>query len=248
MLKNYITLLFLSVSAVFFAQKPLRGTVVCNSKISLEGISVTNTSRNSFSVTNENGFFTIDAAVGDVIKFTSVQCKEKNIVVKQNDFSDNLLVVNVAPMIEVLDEVTVKKSKIDAVSAGILSKPAKKYTPAERRLKTAGDFKPIQLLMIPLGGMPFDPILNAISGRTKMLKAELQVERKEFALQTLTELFEKSYFIEKLHIPADYVKGFQYYAVENNGLRSVLKTRNKTQIDFILSQLSVEYLKNFEEK
>jgi hypothetical protein len=102
--------------------------------------------------------------------------------------------------------------------------------------------------MIPLGGMPFDPILNAISGRTKMLKAELQVERKEFALQTLTELFEKSYFIEKLHIPADYVKGFQYYAVENNGLRSVLKTRNKTQIDFILSQLSVEYLKNFEEK
>lgn len=203
---------------------------------------------NSFSVSNQKGAFTIDANVGDVIKFSSVQIKEKYVTVKDNDFKENLLVVRVEPLIEILEEVTVKKSKIDAVSAGILQKPAKKYTVAERRLKTAGDFKPLQLLMIPLGGMPFDPIINAISGRTKMMRQNLQTERKEFALQTLNELFENNFYTEKLNIPIDYVNGFKFFAVENEALRAVLKTRNKIKLEYILSELSIEYLKNFEQK
>lgn len=203
---------------------------------------------NSFSVSNQKGAFTIDANVGDVIKFSSVQIKEKYVTVKDNDFKENLLVVRVEPLIEILEEVTVKKSKIDAVSAGILQKPAKKYTVAERRLKTAGDFKPLQLLMIPLGGMPFDPIINAISGRTKMMRQNLQTERKEFALQTLNELFENNFYTEKLNIPIDYINGFKFFAVENEALRAVLKTRNKIKLEYILSELSIEYLKNFEQK
>lgn len=248
MLKKYFLLFVLVLSCSVFAQQPLRGRIVCNNKINLENTSVTNMSRNSFSVTNREGIFTIEAAVGDVIKFSSVQIKDKTITVKQSDFKDQLLVVTVEPLVEILEEVVVKKVAIDAVSAGILSKPAKKYTPAERRLKAASEFKPKNFWAVPLGMVSLDAIINSISGRTKMLKKEVQIEQREFALQKLNELFQENYFIEKLNIPTEYVNGFKYFAVENQSLRAALKARNKTQTDYILSELSLEYLKNFEQK
>jgi hypothetical protein len=65
---------------------------------------------------------------------------------------------------------------INAVSERIVAKEPKKYTVAERRLRTAGDFKPIMLLN--LYGMPLDLIINKINGRTKRPK-KLVVRKKE---------------------------------------------------------------------
>jgi hypothetical protein len=45
-----------------------------------------------------------------------------------------------------LDEVVIRRyNNINAVSLGIIPNQ-KSYTPAERKLRTAGDFKPIMLL------------------------------------------------------------------------------------------------------
>ena len=62
---------------------------------------------------------------------------------------------------------------------GIIPYGQKKYTPAERKLKTAGDFKPIHLLGLLGGAFALDPIINKINGRTKKLKKEIKVEGKE---------------------------------------------------------------------
>jgi hypothetical protein len=46
-----------------------------------------------------------------------------------------------------LDEVVIRRyNNINAVSLGIIPANQKSYTPAERKLRTAGDFKPIMLL------------------------------------------------------------------------------------------------------
>lgn len=225
-----------------FAQKPLRGLIVSNNNSDLQGVTVTNEANSSVSVTNSKGNFTIEASIDDMILFSSVNFKDKKIKIKKSNFSDNLLVVQLEPLIEQLDEVFVSKSKIDAVSAGILQKPAKHYTPAERKLRAAGQLHWYSPLLIPVGGMSVDGLLNSISGRTKMLKKELIVERKEMALQSIDNMYQDNYFIKTLKIPVDYVKAFKYYIVDNVELRSVLKQKNKTKADFILSQLAPKYL------
>jgi hypothetical protein len=60
-------------------------------------------------------------------------------------------------------------NNINAVSLGII--PANKIIYASRRkLRTAGDFKPIMLLGLMGSSMPLDPLINKINGRTKRLK------------------------------------------------------------------------------
>ena len=118
---------------------------------------------------------------------------------------------------------------------GIVSKEQKTYTPAERKVRTATT------------GL-LDPLLNKISGRTEMLKKEVVVEKNEKALVRLEYLFEENYFVEKLKIPQEYVKGFQYYAVETVDLQNALKAKNKTLAKFLMINLSKEYLQTIQSK
>ena len=141
-----------------------------------------------------------------------------------------------------LEEVSVNKNpEINAVSLGISPKGIKKYTPAERRLKTAGDFKPIHLLQILGGSMPVDPLLNAISGRTAMLKRELEIEKKERLLLLFNSLLAETYFSNTLKIPSDYIKGFQYYCIEDGKISEALRSKNKTKIEFLIVPLATKY-------
>ncbi|UPT71656.1 MAG: hypothetical protein M0D53_04730 [Flavobacterium sp. JAD_PAG50586_2] len=142
-----------------------------------------------------------------------------------------------------LDEVEVKKyPNINAVSLGILQKPAKVYTPAERKLRTAEELHWYSPLLIPLGGMSVDGMINSISGRTAMLKKELKVERKEYLLQKIEYMFKEEYFLENLKIPKDYLRGFWYYAIEDPKLVEALNSKNKIMSRFIFSDLAVKYL------
>jgi hypothetical protein len=147
-----------------------------------------------------------------------------------------------------LKEVVIEKSEINASSIGIVSKDQKTYTPAERKVRTAEELHWYSPLLIPVGGMSVDGMINSISGRTEMLKKEVVVEKNEKALAKLEYLFEENYFIEKLKIPQEFVNGFQYYAVENVDLQNALKAKNKTLIKFIMINLSKEYLQTIQSK
>jgi uncharacterized protein YcsI (UPF0317 family) len=54
--------------------------------------------------------------------------------------------------------------------------------------------------------------------------------------------------VNTLHIPSDYVKGFLYFAVENPKFTRVLKTKNRTSIEFLISELAVKYIETIATK
>ncbi len=83
------------------------------------------------------------------------------------------------------------------------------------------------------GAVSFDSMLNLISGRTSMLKKELKVEKKELFIRQIESMFDENHFIEKFKTPSDYVKGFECFAVENEKFTTVLKTKNKTSVEFL---------------
>ena len=74
-----------------------------------------------------------------------------------------------------------------------------------------------------------------------MLKKELEVEKKERLLVIVDALYKEDYFHNVLKIPTDYIKGFHYYCIEDKGFAEVLKTKNKTKIEFLMVPLAKKF-------
>ena len=221
----------------------LKGKVIATVK-ELREVNVYNLRSESVTATDESGNYTLFVKVGDTLQFQSLQTETKKIVISETDLKKTLLVTQLSPKVIALDELEIKDySNINAVSMGILRKPAKKYTPAERRLKTASsvDFTASAGLMSG-GSFGLDPLFNAISGRTAMLKKELEVERKERLMTKVENQFKTDYFTNRLKIPEEYVKGFLYYIADDTKLGDYMNRKNKGLAKFRLSELASQYL------
>lgn len=247
-MSRIIALLFVLFPIVIDAQENknllLKGEIY--SELSeLGGVYVINIKTEKTVVTNEDGSFLIPAQVGDSLLFYSIQFKEKRVVLILNDFECNNYILKMDQKVNELKEVVIGGySNINAVSLGIISANQKVYTPAERKLKAASEFAPTASAAGGMAGgsVSFDAVLNLFSGRTAMLKKELKVEQKELFIKQIELMFDVSYFIEKLKIPPDYVKGFEYFVVENEKFTTVLKTKNRTSVEFLLAKLANDYL------
>jgi len=133
-----------------------------------------------------------------------------------------------------LDEVFIaSNSEFNAVSLGILKKEIKPLTPYERQLYTAGDFKPVHLLSILTGSLNVDPIINAITGRTKRLKKYIQIEKKERNLMFLEDHF-MVYLDENLEIKEELIGRFLGYLVENEKLQPLIDSEDLGALHFFI--------------
>ncbi|MBC7440321.1 MAG: hypothetical protein H7250_10105 [Flavobacterium sp.] len=214
------------------------------------GVHIINLVNEKEVISNEKGEFKILAKVDDLLVFSSLTLDYQRKIIEIKDYNSGFFTMEMTAKINQLDEVEiVNYNKINAVDLGILYKKPKAYTPAERKLRTATSLDPTLSVGNMAGvSMSLDPLLNVISGRTKQLKKELQIERKEFAILKMAELFPFAYFVEQLKIPKDYAKAFQYYCVEKKDFIPILKSKNKTLIAFKLSELAVEYKNLLNEK
>ncbi|HNP32403.1 MAG TPA: hypothetical protein PKN96_03870 [Flavobacterium sp.] len=240
-------ILFLFFAPTFAQQTStltlLKGRITSQMK-ELNDVNVSNLRSESTTATDNNGSFSMFVKVGDTLRFSGIQIITKKVVIDENDIAKRLYVINVEPKVIPLEEVEIKQyPNINAVSLGILQSPPKVFTPAERKLNTASNVYPSAYAGTMMGGsFGLDPLLNAISGRTAMLKKEVVVERKEFLLQKIEYMFKEEYFLQNLKIPKDYLRGFWYYAVEDPNLEKALNAKNKMQARFIFSDLAVKYL------
>ncbi|MBC7525154.1 MAG: hypothetical protein H7239_12030 [Flavobacterium sp.] len=229
--------------------KIVNGKIIADSP-DLDGIYIVNLKTQAGTVSEKGGYFSVAGKVGDTIMFSAVQFKGLKVTLNEEDFRNALLFVKMESLIRKLDEVKIIQYKnINAVSLGIVSPNIKRYTPAERKLRTASKTYSGVGVGTTLGlSSGLDPILNAISGRTKMLKKEVEIEKKETAMDKLNNLFEYTYFTNTLKIPVEYVKGFQFYIVEEPKFVVALNGKNKTLASFLMSELAVKYLEIIKEK
>lgn len=227
-MKNNLILLFIFFIQNSFAQEKLIHVRISASGNSVEGINIVNLVNEKSAVSDYNGEFYILAKAEDLLVFSAINFEYKRKIIDETDLKLKIIEIEMVPKTNQIDEVVIEKYNINAVELGILSKPAKVYTPAERRVRTATT------------GL-LDPLLNLISGRTKNLKENVQVERNILALEKLDDLYEDDYFVKTLKIPVANVAGFKYFAVENSELLQAIKAKNKTLTDFLLVQISEKY-------
>ena len=233
-------ILFTILPASLLAQQSIRrnlkGKVTADAN-NLDGIYVVNLKTEEGTLTQDGGYFTLPVKTGDTLMLSSIQFKGIKVAIQESDLEKELLFIRMQPLMHQLNEVMVFQYKnINAVALGIIPADTKSYTAAERKLKGAKSWS------AQGSGVSVDPLLNMFSGRTAMLKKELIVERKETVLDKIENMFEKDYFILKLHIPEEYIRGFHFYLVENTRFVTLINTKNKAMASFMMGELAVKYL------
>ena len=222
----FTVLLFFQSSS---SQTLLKGKVISDVS-NLGEIYVTNLSTNVKTITDSNGLFSIEAKPYQVLVFSGLKIERKFLNLKPIDFSTNLLSVKVYPKAIQLEEVEIKNyPQITAASLGIVSKNVKTYTPAERKL------------MSESSGLGIIQLINAINGRTKELKKNLEVEKKEKLLERFSTLFKEEFYTKTLKIPSEYIKGFQIFAIDDKKLVASLNGKDTKVIPILLTELSSKY-------
>jgi hypothetical protein len=206
-----------------FSQTILKVKIIAESP-NLEGINVSNLNTGINAITEKFGYFTIKAKPNDILLISGLQIKETSIILKESDFNEKLFFIRLNPKINTLDEVVIKN-----YFTGISTKGIKTYTPAERRLNEARS------------GIGIGQLINAVSGRTEMLKKELVVEGKQFLKQKLEILYEDNFFTDILKIKTEYVEGFKYFAVEEEKIATSVKDQNKSVTTLLLIELAEKY-------
>ena len=203
-------LIFLFYTKLSFSQtdKIINCKVVCQ-KVGVPNIQITNLVNEKSCVSDEFGNFSILAKQDDMLVFISNIYYYKRKILEIEDFNIDRIIINIDKKIEVLNEVFVTRNNNAQFNEPYSA--IKSYTPAERRLTEACDFKPTALLTGLIGlSLPLNPIINAISGRTSQLKKELTVERNEMLLEKIKYLYPEDYYIKKLKISQEQIAGFQY--------------------------------------
>nr|WP_241774363.1 carboxypeptidase-like regulatory domain-containing protein [Flavobacterium sp. Root935] len=196
----------------------------------IEGVNIINNTTQVATISDSDGNFSIAVREGDVLVFSAVNLDPLKRRITTEDLASNLLVVKMtAKEVELREVVVNENANITAENLGIIPYGQKKYTPAERKVYTATSTS-------------VDKLLNAISGRTAMLKKEVNVEKKEALFRKLEYLFDENYYTERLKIPVDYIKGFQLFCVEDAEFAVSLNTKNKTMSMFLITDLARKYL------
>ena len=203
---------------------------VLEQSVPIEGVNIINNTTQLATVSDSDGNFLITAKEGEVLVFSAVNLEPLKRRITSADFYPNLLVAKmIAKEVELKEVVVNENANITAENLGIIPYGQKRYTPAERKVYTATSTS-------------VDKLLNAMSGRTAMLKKEVNVEKKEALFRKLEYLFEENYYTDRLRIPVDDIKGFQLFCVDDADFAVSLNTKNKTMSMFLITDLARKYL------
>ncbi|NND14732.1 MAG: hypothetical protein HKN89_00230 [Eudoraea sp.] len=250
---KYLPFFFLSLTfglswAQDLPERELSGRVIADEK-NVADVHVMNTTRGKATITNESGQFQLSVGVGDTLLFSAIQFRRKSFIITKEIYDARVIAVPLEEFVNELDEVVLRPydlsgdldrdmQQIDTegvVSATILGLPNPYHKPptqAERRLfeATSGG-----------GLVPLNPILNAITGRTKYLKKILQTQSIYARTERVREFYADSLFIADLKIPSAKIDDFMYYCEVDPGFSGVVDSRDRLQIWEFLKKKSGSY-------
>ncbi|SIS94981.1 CarboxypepD_reg-like domain-containing protein [Zobellia uliginosa] len=260
------TSVMLVVSTVGKAQssETLEGRVYSDNN-DVSGTHVLNTTTNRATITDANGFFDIVVRLNDTLVFSAVQYKRKEIVVSESVLESKLLLIPLEEALNELDEVVVtpynlsghmasdlKNLEIDpVVTASTLGLPnahAKRWTQSERLLREASAMSVTGTTSgLGAGGaVSLNPIINGITGRTKMLKKRVKRDRAYSRTERVRAFYVDSLYTTELKIPQDKIDDFLYFCEVDADFQKVVDGHDRLKIWTFMKRKSVVYRKNYE--
>ena len=234
---------FLSLSQT----KTINGQVIAQGDNDIEGIPILNKTTTKYTITDEKGKFKIPVSLNDTLTISALKFNTVELKITQSILNDSILKIQLEEKINELDEVVVgkvltgdlisdiKNSNIKAeINFYDLGIPGKTDLPPiieQRRLNEADAG--------PLFGFPtvnVHKLLNLISGRTKRLKAQLKIAKKEACLNRMMNEFSDELFASETLIDTLQIHFF-YFATDDERYSEMCKETDIKQMDFLLEKL-----------
>jgi len=211
-------------------QKNVLGKVVAKTR-DLEGIYVKNKNTNVSTVTQKGGYFSIEASPNDTLIFSAVHLIGRKKELSYADMNKALVFVPMEYAENIMEELVIDR-RVTTESLGLGG--GRKLTPAQRRLYTATSSG---------GGiLPVDAIVNAISGRTKMLKKAVEMEEEYQFVQKLLNRFPEEFYSKRLNIPQQYHEAFGYFMAQDPLIVTSYRTVDITQLSIMYAEKATEFL------
>lgn len=146
----------------------LKGIVVAQAE-EVVGVYVLNKTTSKGTITTKSGSFSIPVRLQDTIEFSAVQFKNRQVVITQKILDSKNYLVDLSETLEELDEVVLdQRTFITAKSLGLPNADVKVLPLSERELFSANNGN---------NYMSLDPLINFLSGRTKMLKDRISRDK-----------------------------------------------------------------------
>lgn len=253
-----ILVLIFFTSTLCAQDKPVTITGLVLASGDVDGIHVINKSSNTFATTGTQGDFSILAKINDTLVFSSIKYKILAFKISPETILEQKMIVQLEDQVNVLDEVIVGKvlsgnlnmdvqnteinKPIDFYDVGIPGYKGKPKTQNERRLYEADAGK-----MIPYVGLGmavnFHKLMNAITGRTKMLKERVRLESNDVLMYQMKAQFSDDLF-STYPLNESLRMEFFYYCSEDEYFEARCKDKSDLEIFEFLKEKILSYKKN----
>lgn len=245
----FLLLTFIAVKGQGFHTKKLKGRLL-HPTISVEGVHVINKTSGKNTITNKTGDFQTVVSLNDTIVFSAVQFKLHTLIVTTTLLETLKVQITMEERVNELDEVIVRNHNLSGDPAmdvknatpertinfydvGIPGYKGAPPTQSERRLIEA---------TTGAGLLPLNPILNGISGRTKMLKQRIALEKKDKLAELMSLKFEQI-LIDAYHLrKGDSYEFFLFAADDPDFEKTCRATNDVERLEFLIDRVKA-YLK-----
>lgn len=238
--------------------KELRGRVSSPDR-DVVGVVIQNLGTDRAVITDLEGQFSIGVRLGDTLVFSAVHFRKKFLPVTPSLYNSSFVEVPLEEFVNELDEVVVRPYNLSGdlstdlpglglapdVSAEALGLPnahRKIPTQSQRMLQEAGSLKGLGLGL--LTSVPLNPLINAITGRTKMLKQRVALEADQARTQRVQGSYEESLFVSALKIPVEKIDDFMYFCEADQRFPALADGRDPLKLWGFMLEKSRAYRAN----
>lgn len=256
----FLFLLSLFISKLHAQEKRMlfSGTIKDNSG-TIKDVHVYNMSTKKGSVTNEQGYYEIYAAVGDILKVSSIQHQTILRVIQESDTKHKTIDFILLELINYLDEIVIKKQTLTGF-IGIDSKKVPIDTIGEIVSKLNNDIKSLSMDAIMNMGYGKDEVhlrkptnrtnpttlFKGVGGGIGFATGEKKKEKinkivsRTFNSKKIVDTFGRSFFIN-LKIPETHIYSFIDYC-KSFDIEKLFNDNQMLQLLKIFEEKSVSYL------
>lgn len=245
-MNKFLTFFLLVAPAVFQGQhRQLLKCKAISDEYKAVDVTVKNLAAETTVVTDEEGNFSIEAAVGDILEFSSLTFKKYTHSLKPQDFREELFVIRLEPLAIILDEI-----KIVGMT-GNLAIDSKKLA-VDKLFNKEFDASVINLNVVPenpLGNMNFMAIFGMLADAVSPSKPKPKyrergyyptVHRPPFSV-VVQQNYPLSFFTYTVQIPKEKLALFLHFCNQDAKLY-LLDPKNEADLIIFLKNKYTLYL------
>lgn len=245
-MKKLLHLFFILPCFINAQETFLKGQIYADS-ISEYQVNIINIDQKTGSVSNAEGKYKIKARVGDSILFTSLQHRTHTLKVKDKNLKTSTSIF-LELQINQLPEVTLKQYDL----TGDLSKDIEEVQVDFVDQRQFGFGVPRQLDKIDReiytansssGGVPLTPLINWITGETKVLKKRKKNTIVRSNKNKILRNVDQNLITRDLSIPEKYIEDFAYFCAEDENTMSIVSKNDPLALIDELKLKAIAYLK-----